>query len=209
MPRNQAGYRVGIKPSDEMVKHILDAPEREGLTLKELFVTGRNVGVTFRDRKLDKALTLISSTFRPGKPIGNPWVRRPKQTDHYLVNMDGSVDQLVGAIAAQVKSQQLGSLVSVKDLPIRYQRLPDFWRNKVLAQARYLLLREAVAQLVGKSLLWHHEADRIWQAAQSVIDPRPRRHKRSIKWDKREWHGRNPSARGTVPPGTSIGLSRR
>lgn len=213
-----------MEPSSNTISHIFGVGKGDpGLTLQELFVEGRADDDKTLDHLLKVARLKVIGVFRLTEVMGYGRTRRPARTDHYLPDMDGSADQLVTFIARHMKGSH--DFVRPSDLPPRYRVLTKHWRDTVRAQARYLLLRETVNQLLfrqvagqleeNRTQLWYHSGQQRWQASQSLIDEYepllrqtkgisgPKRHP---KWDDRSWHGRPRRDRErNVVPGTSVG----
>lgn len=205
----------GVEPSQE-VKDLICGRHGKSLTLEELFVEGRNDKKKFLNHMIAVARMHIGTAFRQNDTLGDPWVRNPKRTDHYQVSMDGSIEQLVYVVSQRVGHRRMENFVRWSDLPPQYRRLTDYWRTLVHQQARYLLLVAAVKWLMDRSLLWYHSESKLWQAAQSLVDDNgvikreiigQPGHKRRVKRDPRNVHGRDPGARedGGYIMGTSIG----
>lgn len=126
---------------------------------------------------------------------------------------DEDLDSLVGYIVTHIKRP--GKFVRVSDLCDDYRGLSYSWRESVRSQARYLLVKEAVEEMLDSMVqLWYHTGPGFsrWQSAQSLIDEygsagrRSGRRRRRKKYDRRPYHGRPARDRknGTVE-GVSIG----
>lgn len=217
MSRGREKRHDGVEPSVSMIMHILNYTEERGLTLKELFVKDRDEGDLTLSYLLETAYLKVIEVFQITEMIDVGRVRRPRRTDHYLPGMSDSVDRLLGLISIRVRSVR--DFVRISDLPPQYQRLNSHWREKICSQARYLLLREVIYQLVTENTkLWYHAGHERWQASQSMIDdygPLLRKHKglprpkRQPKWDDHSYHGRprrDRHGRGVLP-GVSVSLS--
>lgn len=140
---------------------------------------------------------------------------RCRQAPENTIPVDEDLESLVGYIVTHIKRP--GKFVRVSDLRDGYRGLSYSWRESVRSQARYLLVKEAVEELLDSMVqLWHHTGPGFsrWQSAQSLIDKyssgrrpsRRGRRRRRKKYDRRPYHGRPDRDRnnGTVE-GVSIG----
>jgi hypothetical protein len=208
----------GIEPTRTQAARILGFHPDGRLTLDELFVVGRDPDRQRLDHLKSVArlkvigVFRVASTYRTGARRERPG--HPVYTDHFLPGMNGDSDQLVRYILTRMKGTS--QFVRVNDLPEQYRRLTKHWRESVRAEARYLLVKAVVDELIAdETQLWYHAGHERWQASQSLIDeyeplerevrhlPEPKHRK---KRDRRRWHGRPARDRknGTVP-GVSVG----
>lgn len=173
--------RRQIEPSPSLRSRILC----EGLALEELFCDGRSRGNAPLDHLRQVARLKTVGVFRVADK-------------HSLLGMNGSLDQLVVAIAQAMERPH--DFVEVSDLPRQYRDLTGYWLGMLRAQARHLLLTEVVEELyLAGTQLWYFEGSRCWQVAQSLLDEHDellretkgwRKPRRSALWDQRNWHGR-------------------
>jgi hypothetical protein len=140
-------------------------------------------------------------------------------TDNFINSAGTTVSDLVYYIATHMKGS--GRFVRPADLPPHYAALNDHWRDTVRAEARRMLLTEALVGTDDPDLhdhklaidglyngheIWLHERMGIWQARQSLIDEYQMLRaaigqiiapstKTPIKDDRRTFHGR-PNGQG-------------
>lgn len=143
-------------------------------------------------------------------PVGRRCCQVPENT----IPVDEDLDSLVGYIVTHIKRP--GKFVRVSDLRDDYRGLSYSWRESVRSQARYLLVKEAVEEMLESMVqLWHHTGPGFsrWQSAQSLIDDYSsvgrrsgRRRRLRKKYDRRPYHGRPARDRkNRTVEGVSIG----
>ena len=173
--------RRQIEPSPSLRSRILC----EGLELEELFCDGRSRDNAPLDHLRQVARLKTVGVFRAADK-------------HSFLGMNGSLDQLVMAIAEAM--QRPHDFVEVSDLPRQYRDLTGYWLGMLRVQAHYLLLMEVVVELnAAGTQLWYFQGGRCWQASQSLLDEYDellrktkgwRKPRRSALLDQRNWHGR-------------------
>lgn len=204
--------KKGVTPGPELKKHIM----RNRFSLHELFVADRDEhpdGEFLVNMRMVARQRIIGVFIHATDPRDN------RGTDNYLVGAGSTLTDLVYYIANHMKGS--GRFVRPDDLPPVYSELNHHWRDTVRAEARKMLLVEALSGssepdlhdselgidgLFTERHIWYDEGSGLWQARQSLIDeyqllrraigqivaPPP---KTPIKDDRRTFHGR-PNGQG-------------